>query len=74
MYENEKIKVNKSIEYLKNISIQEPTQIQLEEIVNNSVVLSYVYKGEYLWNQREYKRFTFDEADNIISMININKE
>lgn len=67
MNEEIKIKINKAIEYVKQISVQEPTNFQIEEVDANIIVISFTYKQEYLWSQRQYKQFVFNGED-IVAM------
>lgn len=68
---NTKKQIEKCIEYLKSISLKEPGYFRVEEVEEKSIVLSYVEKQIYSWqDERLYKRFRWDIRGNIISMNN----
>jgi hypothetical protein len=55
-----KDKINKAIEYLKQISLKEPKNIRVEELFDDRLTLSYEEDTGYTWNtDRIYKTFTF---------------
>ena len=67
-----KKQIEKCIEYLKNISIKEPTDFRIEEIEGQRIVLSYTEKHNYQWeNERLYKQFVWENSQgDILSMTN----
>ena len=69
-------KIEKAIEYLKRVSIQEPFLIRVEECEIDRVVLSFEYQDNtYAWQQRIMKEFKFGENllnGEVISMTNFN--
>jgi hypothetical protein len=65
-----KEQIERCIEYLKSISLKEPTDIRVEEIEEQRIVLSYTEKHNYTWeNDRLYKEFQWENSQgNITSM------
>lgn len=60
----EKEQIGKAIEYLNQVSIIEPSEIRVEEIEANRIVLSFREKSNYLWqNERQMREFTFDNGE-----------
>jgi len=62
---SDKEKIKKCIEYLKSISISEPIDLRVEEVEHSRVVVSYTQKDSYLYTERSYKEFIWNEAGEI---------
>lgn len=69
MYEAERKKVDKAVEYLNQIAVQKPGGIHVEEIGEHGIVLSYDEDSRYSWSQaRVNKLFVFNKEGEIESM------
>lgn len=52
--------ISEATEYLKSVSICEPTKIRVEETSSDSITLSFEYcDNNYCWSSRVYKKFIF---------------
>ena len=67
-----KEQIERTIEYLKSISLKEPIDFRVEEIEGQKIVLSFREKEkyDYMWgDQRIYKEFKWENSKGeIISM------
>lgn len=63
-----KDQIKKCVEYLRSISLHEPVNIRVEQIVGQTIVLSY-QDDDFSWSPRIYKEFEWENAEGkIIAM------
>ena len=59
--------IKQAVKYLLEVSIEEPIEIKTEEVEFGKITLSYREKADFMWGDRIYKEFIFENGE-VVSM------